>query len=254
MILTTIKCQPISPGHAPSIFDLIDSYVTDIREKDVLVIASKVVAICEGRVLEKRPGLYKETLVPKYAQWYLPASRSTYGFCITITQGMMTASAGIDESNGNGYFILWPDKPLRSARQIWQHIRERRGINICGVVINDSRTTPMRRGVTSQAIAWCGIRPLLDYRGAPDIFGQKLKVTRMNIVDNIASAASLEMGEGRECAPFAVLRDCTHIQFVDHPPDKCDRYNMKITLNTDLYGIFLKNAPWRKGVTGLRNK
>ena len=34
-----------------------------------------------------------------------------YHMTLTIKQGMLIPTAGIDESNGDGYYILWPRDP-----------------------------------------------------------------------------------------------------------------------------------------------
>lgn len=45
------------------------------------------------------------------------------------------------------------------------------------------------------AIGVAGMEPSLDYRGATDSYGNRLRVTRMTIVDEAASAAELASGK-----------------------------------------------------------
>ena len=56
------------------------------------------------------------------------------------------------------------------------------------------------------AIGVAGINPFRDYRGKKDLFGQVLKVKNVAVVDEIAAAAELLMGQAREGKPVVVLR------------------------------------------------
>jgi coenzyme F420-0:L-glutamate ligase/coenzyme F420-1:gamma-L-glutamate ligase len=47
---------------------------------------------------------------------------------------------------------------------------------------------------------------LLDRRGEEDRFGRKLKVTQTPVADQLASAATLLMGEGAEGRPVVLAR------------------------------------------------
>lgn len=247
MLVASIKTHPLRPVDKPVMNDILDRYIPKLSEGSVLVVTSKVVAICEGSYVHSSTTTHKEALVPDYADLYIPAEENRYGFCMTVTDSMLVASAGIDESNGDGYYILWPRDAYASAAQIWEYLRQRDGICKLGVVLSDSCTRPLRWGVTAQAIAHCGFEQLKDYRGTPDIFNHRLRVTRMNIADHLASTGAFAMGEGDECTPFALLTDIPHIIYMDRPPSSAEREAMKISLDDDLYGGILKRAPWRKG-------
>lgn len=67
-----------------------------------------------------------------------------------------------------------------------------------GMIITDSKTTLLRCGVTGAVVAHSGFAALNDYRGKSDIFGRKFKMTQVNIVDGLAVAAVLQIGEGKE--------------------------------------------------------
>jgi coenzyme F420-0:L-glutamate ligase/coenzyme F420-1:gamma-L-glutamate ligase len=56
------------------------------------------------------------------------------------------------------------------------------------------------------AIGFAGVRPFRDYRGKKDLFGQVLKVKNVAVVDEVAAAAELLMGQGRERRPVVVFR------------------------------------------------
>src|SRR5262249_40917757 len=47
---------------------------------------------------------------------------------------------------------------------------------------------------------------LMDLRGRPDLFGHELRVTQTGFADEIASAASLIMGQADEARPTVLVR------------------------------------------------
>jgi len=46
----------------------------------------------------------------------------------------------------------------------------------------------------------------MDMRGRPDLFGHGLRVTQTGFADEIASAASLVMGQADEARPMVLVR------------------------------------------------
>jgi coenzyme F420-0:L-glutamate ligase/coenzyme F420-1:gamma-L-glutamate ligase len=46
----------------------------------------------------------------------------------------------------------------------------------------------------------------MDLRGCPDLFGHELRVTQTGFADEIASAASLIMGQADEGRPMVLVR------------------------------------------------
>ncbi len=74
------------------------------------------------------------------------------------------------------------------------------------VVICDTYSRPFRRGQVNFAIGVSGLGLFRDYRGKKDLFGQVLKVKNVAVVDEIAAAAELLMGQGTEARPVVVLR------------------------------------------------
>jgi coenzyme F420-0:L-glutamate ligase/coenzyme F420-1:gamma-L-glutamate ligase len=74
------------------------------------------------------------------------------------------------------------------------------------VVITDSFGRAWRRGTVGVALGAAGLPSLLDLRGKPDLFGHTLRVTQTGFVDEIASAASLVMGQADEARPVVLLR------------------------------------------------
>ena len=240
MKITSIKTDKIVPGHG-DIYALLDKFLPSLKENSILVIASKVIAICEGKV-EKIEGTDKDILIEQESQLFLPREENPYSVSLTITQDTLIATAGIDESNGDGFYILWPENPGKSARDIREYLKTRFNLKNVGVLITDSKTTPLRWGVTAISIGLSGFNPLKDYIGTPDIFGRELIFTKMNVADNLSCAAAVVMGEGSEQTPLAIIEDASFIEFTD-----IDDQEIKISIEEDIFAPLLKGANWRKG-------
>ena len=61
-------------------------------------------------------------------------------------------------------------------------------------------------GTVGVAIGFSGIPGLVDFRGKPDLFGYKLRVTQVAAADELAAAASLIMGQADEGIPVVHVR------------------------------------------------
>ena len=84
-----------------------------LREKDILVVTSKIVSLAENRV---RQASDKAALVRGEADTYL--GEIAYGCHLTIKHGLLIPSAGIDASNSEtGEYILFPTDPFASAQK-----------------------------------------------------------------------------------------------------------------------------------------
>ena len=70
-------------------------YIKKLPEKSVLVITSKIVALSEGRVVLYKNEKQKGELIKQESSFALK-TKLTW---LTIKDGMVMASAGIDESN-----------------------------------------------------------------------------------------------------------------------------------------------------------
>lgn len=245
MMISTIKTKPILPGvvlHA-----VLDQYLPKLEEQSILVVTSKIVSICEGSVVKNDRTVYKYDLIKKEADSYLDVSLSaTYGVTITIKDNKLVANSGIDESNGNGYFILWPRDAFRSATEIWEYLRKKYGLSKLGILISDSHVIPLQWGTRGRALSWCGIEPLKNYIGAPDIFGKNLHATKASIVDGLAAAAVTVMGEGNEQTPLAVITDVQFVSFTNHPPSNEEIKTLTISPRDDIYAPLLTSVDWIK--------
>lgn len=223
-----------------------------LGEHSIVVITSKVVSIWQGRCLPRGQVPDKDELIKKEADLYLPRELVPGGWLMhTIKDNLFIPTAGIDESNAAGHYILWPAKVKEAAKIIWSWLRMTYGLHDVGVIITDSHTIPMRRGVLGISLAHYGFVPLHDYRGSEDLFGRKLVMTQANIVDSLAAAAVLPMGEGAECTPLALITDVPWVQFTDQPHQSEKLFSsLEIPLEEDLYYPLLSSVPWQKGGGG----
>ncbi|HZY93529.1 MAG TPA: coenzyme F420-0:L-glutamate ligase [Candidatus Bathyarchaeia archaeon] len=220
-----------------------------LKNKDIVAVSSKVVAISEGRVRElssvepseeARALAQRYALSPEFAQIVLDESDEILGgvkgFLLTTRNGDATANAGVDKKNAPpGSVVLWPQNPDSSARRLRQSLYQRYRKR-AGVVIVDSRVAPLRIGTVGFAIGCSGIEPLRDLRGSLDVHDRRVRVTRHAIADSIAGAAQLLMGEANEQTPFIivrgapavfgrsgisrtrlVLKDCLYLNGIPHP-------------------------------------
>ncbi|MEK7092579.1 MAG: coenzyme F420-0:L-glutamate ligase, partial [Patescibacteria group bacterium] len=133
------------------------------------------------------------------------------------------------------------------TNQIRTFLKKKFGLTHVGVLVTDSKTTPMRWGVTALALSYSGFIPLKNYIDTPDIFGNFLHYTKMSIIDNLACASALVMGEGSEQQPLAVVSDVPFVNFVDRNPTKKELSSLIISREEDIYSPLLKNVKWKKG-------
>lgn len=245
MQVTAIKTHAITKIDT-DILVILDAYLPAIPERSVVVVTSKIVSICEGRMVRKTSDFQKDALATQEADLYLPREYNQYGFMITIKNNIMIASAGIDESNGNGYLILWPKNPQKSANSIREHIVRTRNVRNIGVIIADSKLTPLRWGVTGVAIAHSGFEAIYSYIGKKDIFERVFHAEKSNIADALATAAVVVMGEGIERQPLAVITDIPFVHFQQRNPTKKELDGMHISLHDDVYASLLASVPWKK--------
>ena len=241
----TYKTSLVRPH--TSLFGLIDTYLPKLAERSVFVVTSKVVSLCEDSILKKNEVASKKELIQKEADAYiinphpLPFSDSIQ---LTIKNNILIPSAGIDESNGEDIYILYPKDLKKSAALIWEYIKKRDNLKEVGVIITDSHTTPMRWGVIGIGLSWCGFKPLYNYIGEPDCFGKPLRVTKRNNLDALAVSAVFCMGEGNEQTPFAVITDAPKLEFQDRPPTDVEVQTFSISMKDDLYAPLLTAANW----------
>lgn len=245
MTVQAYKTPPVVVG--TNLTKLLDSNLPELQEESIVVVTSKIVSICQGRVVKNDGTITKDDLVKKESELLVTKSLGQYDIYLTVKNNTLIANAGIDESNANGNFILWPDDPPKVAADIWNHLRTTRKLSKLGILITDSYLAPLRWGTRGFGLAWCGFAPLKNYIGEPDIFGHNLRMTQASLLDGLAAAAVVVMGEGREQTPLAVIRELSSIVWQDQPPTKEEREALRISIEDDLYSPLLTAADWKKG-------
>lgn len=195
---------------------------------DLIVVAQKVVSKAEGRLVRLSsvvpsprarrlaPRVEKD---PRLVELILRESRHVLrvrpGLMIVEHRlGFVCANAGIDRSNiaqaadqpaDDETVALLPLDPDASAAALRRALETRYGVPLA-VLIIDSHGRAFREGIVGVAIGCSGVAPLIDKRGAPDLHGYRLQVTVIGHADEIASAASLLMGQADEGVPVVVVR------------------------------------------------
>lgn len=250
MQITAYKTKKVLPND--DLMQVLNEYLPqDIPDKSVVAVTSKIIALCEGRVAPDIDD-NSDRLMEEESQYYLPRYSHKYDFAISIKNNLFVASGGIDRSNANGQLVLWPKNPQESANTIREYLVQKypttgSGKKQIGVVVTDSRTSPLRWGVTGFAIAHSGFAMLKSYVGMPDVFGRPLQFEKTNIADSIAASAVLTMGEGAEQTPLAVVSDIPFVEFLDRNPTEEEIKSAKINLEDDVYYPLLTAIKWEKG-------
>ena len=92
------------------------------------------------------------------------------------------------------------------TRSVKKSFEDRYQIKL-GVLITDSIGRAWRLGTTGHALGSSGIKTLIDMRGEEfDRDGRLLQTTVIGVADQIASAATLLMGESSEGMPAVIIR------------------------------------------------
>jgi len=192
-----------------------------LDDDDVLVVAQKIVSKAEGRVrnladvtpTERAKRLAAHTgRDPRVCQLYLDESKAILEVkgrhVVTLHKlGLVGTGAGIDASNvakrSDGYVVLLPEDPDASARRIRDGIRDLTGRRVA-VIVSDSLGNPTRDGAHGAAIGIAGIRHM-EEPAEHDLFDNPSKPL-IDRVDEIASAASILMGQSAAARPVVVGR------------------------------------------------
>jgi dihydrofolate synthase / folylpolyglutamate synthase len=206
-----IKTRILLPPQ-DNLFSVLDESLQIVQEGDVIAVSSKVVAISEGNCV-LIGSVEKSSLIEEEAELLIP--RSYWPSPLTVKHHAFIGTAGIDESNANGYYILLPRDPFKSAQEIYTYLKQRFGLTRVGVIITDSHSAPLRRGALGVSIGYAGFAPTINYVGTPDLFGREMKIEVGNVVDALAAAAGVVMGETNECQPITLIRDIPNITFTE---------------------------------------
>lgn len=230
-----------STGVETSVFQLGDNLLDFIvrnlpadrlPERSVLAVTSKIVSLSESCVIYKKDVPSKRDLVRREADHFL--ADASFGTTLTIKHGLFIPAAGIDESNAQGdFYILFPPDPFASARRLHEGLCAHYGRRELGVLLTDSHTHPLRKGVTGIGLAHWGFRAVRSLVGTGDLFGRELKMTNVNVIDALAVAAVYVMGEADESCPLAVIEDSS----VEFTAEAAHPQEIRIPWQDDLYRV-----------------
>ncbi len=197
-----------SEGHEPA-------------DGDVLVVAQKFVSKAEGAFVDLNSVVPSEEARevarttgkdPRLVHVILQESKTVVRISNQhlITEhrlGYVCANAGVDMSNSGAKdrAVLLPTDPDASAARVRRGLADRFGVNV-SVIVSDTHGRPFRNGAIGIAIGVSGLEPLLSYKGEADLDGRILQTSQEAIADELASAASLLMGQGAEAVPVVLVR------------------------------------------------
>ena len=244
MELFSIKLPLIKKGDP--LLDIIISELDKqgklLKDGDIIVIAEKVVATSQGRVVslssvtditERAKKLAQEyDMDERFVELIIRESSMILGglthVILAQVNDFLIANAGIDQSNaGQGKVVLLPKDLNKVVWEYWRELRKEFGINNLGVIISDSRVQPLRKGTIGIAIATAGFEPVEDLIGKPDLFNRPMKITMRAIADDLTSAAQFLLSEANQQTPVVIIRE-SNVEFTENPkmtpemaPEKC---------------------------------
>ena len=222
----------IKPGDdlAQIILEGLKRSALTLVDGDILVIAQKIVSKAEGRLVnlnQVEPSAQAIELAikaekdPRIVELILQESNQVLRIrpgtiIVEHRLGFICASAGIDHSNVLGetgiledWVLLLPFDPDTSASEIRTRLEAASGVRL-GVLIIDSHGRAWRLGIVGTSIGISGLPGLVDLRGQEDLFGYHLQITQVGAADELASAASLVMGQAAEGTPVVHARGFTY--------------------------------------------
>ena len=175
-----------------------------LLDGDIVVVTSKIISKAEGRVEEASR---RAEMISSQTRRTLARRGETR--IVRTHNGLTLAAAGIDRSNLPAELILLlPRDPDGSAAELRERLTAN-GLRL-GVIISDTAGRAWRLGQTDHAIGVSGVRPLEDYAGARDAYGNELQITAMAVADEVAAAADLVKRKLRG-RPVAVVRGLGHL-------------------------------------------
>ncbi|MDQ4074181.1 MAG: coenzyme F420-0:L-glutamate ligase [Thermoproteota archaeon] len=221
-----------------------------LLDKDIVVIAQKVISKSENRLINlndvypTRDAIkisLKHAKDPRLIEIILRESKSivrvSEKHLITETKhGFICANAGIDQSNvsaDENIVLLLPTDPDNSAKKIRMSLLQKTD-RMVSVIISDTFGRPFRNGQTNIAIGISGISPLKSYIGKKDTFGKILKVTEIAVVDELCSAAEMVMGKNLGI-PVAIIRG---YEYDILNPEQDEKNNIHVILREEVKDLF----------------
>ncbi|MFW9771410.1 MAG: coenzyme F420-0:L-glutamate ligase [Candidatus Heimdallarchaeota archaeon] len=213
-----------------------------LNEGDIVVIAEKVVATSQGRVVrlsdvknisrKAKEQAKKYDMDERFVQLILEEASMVLGgmkhVILTKVNDFLIANSGIDQSNaGLGKVVLLPKHLESVVWNYWKELKSEFNLERLGIIIVDSRVQPLRKGTIGIAIATAGFEPIEDLRGKPDLFNRPLEITMRAIADDLASAAQFLLSEADKQTPIVIIQGAD-VEFADKPkltmempPEEC---------------------------------
>lgn len=207
-----IQTRPLLPPK-DDLFQIFEESLPDIHDGDILFITSKVVAIHQGRCVPIGSCSKIDLIKQEADKWIASDIVPGKDIYLTMNNHILIPSAGIDESNANGYYILRPEQLNEITKQIFEFVCQKFWISKLGIIITDSTARIGKRGVVGIGMYAYGIAPVLDKRGTKDIFGRTLEISQINVVDALSAMAVYLMGEANECTPIVIGREIPNVEF-----------------------------------------
>ena len=241
----------ITPFHLDTLIPPKDDLRAKIRqsdlsleEHDVIALSTKVVSIGQGRCVP-REGTDLDALIKHESDRYLERGETPGGFVMhTVTDGTLMANAGIDPFAG--YFILWPEDPAGTAQELLQWFKEEYQREHLYLVLTDSRSVILRRGVIGMAVAWAGFEPVYDNRMRTDLLGMPSAGSQTNVPDSLAASAVFVMGEANEGTPLVRIRNAPYVK--ESQTGRKEQFtSYTFSPEEDIFAPFLTRVPWQRG-------
>lgn len=243
MEVTSFHVDTIVPPQDDLLGKIAASTLT-LEEHDVIAISSKVVSIWKRRTV-RADSIEKDDLIRQEAELYLERDEVPGKYVMhTITHGLIMPSAGIDPFAD--HFVLWPEDPQATAAELLAWFKTTYKREHLYLVITDSRSVFLRRGVVGIALAWSGFEPLYDMRMRTDLLGFPSGGSQTNVPDSLAATAVLVMGEANEGTPLVRIRNAPYVQEVE-VGKKTVFNDFTFDMNEDLFAPFMNRLPWKKG-------
>src|SRR3989339_1128917 len=240
MEITGLKTKLFKTGD--KLEDFLVREIRTLKNGEVVVITSKIVALAQGRVgkiEDKKKIIAREAKKVIHTPWAE----------LTLTEDGWCLNAGVDESNADSQLILLPTKPFQTAEKIRRFLLKKFSLKQLGVIITDTKSLPLRVGTVCRALSYTGFEPIKSYVGQSDLFGRKSRLTESNIADALATSAGLLMGEGDEQTPLVIIKKAP-VKFTNKNFSKSKNKGLSQPPEKDIFAKVFKN----KRITNLRGR
>ncbi len=219
----------------------------EINSGDIIVIAETAISKSEGNIinlshiapsklafeLSDKTGK-KPEVIEAIIQESNEIIKVGPDFIISETKhGFICANAGIDESNVEyGLATPMPVDPDKSASEIRMKLENFTGLEIT-IIISDTQGRAFREGAIGTAIGISGMKALWNRRGESDLYGKELETTSIAVADELASAASIVMGQANEGIPVVIIKGVEYFKKL-----KTESSNVKSLLRPKKFDVF----------------